>query len=286
MYDKNVWRALLNDMPMTAMLRNIRNMTKADVLTPMSDESNYVCSRLSDQEELAKARIHPLSILAALIAYDGKNFNRDNYYTEDSRSSGYTPVQQVVDALNDAYYLAFKNVEPTGKRYLLGVDVSGSMTWGNIASIPGMTPNVGAAAMAMAIARVEKNYHVMGFCHKFVDLGISKSDSLKDVIRKTKQQSFGGTDCSLPMLWALDNNVKVDAFITLTDSETWYGSMHPHEALKKYNSKMNRNAKNIVVGMVANNFTIADKNDVNSLDVAGFDTATPQLINDFVSGKI
>ena len=39
----------------------------------------------------------------------------------------WNPVREVVDALDAAFYTAFGNVEPTGKRLLLALDVSGSM---------------------------------------------------------------------------------------------------------------------------------------------------------------
>ena len=43
-------------------------------------------------------------------------------------------------------------------------------------------------------------------------------------------------------------------------------------------------AKLIVVGMVANEFTIADPDDAGMLDVVGFDTAAPAIMHDFVMG--
>ena len=43
----------------------------------------------------------------------------------------WTPVGQIVDALDAAFYTAFENVEPTGKRLLLALDVSGSMACGD-----------------------------------------------------------------------------------------------------------------------------------------------------------
>jgi len=42
-------------------------------------------------------------------------------------------------------------------------------------------------------------------------------------------------------------------------------------------------AKLIVVAMTSNGFTIADPDDAGMLDVVGFDTATPQVISDFVA---
>ena len=46
----------------------------------------------------------------------------------------------IVDALDAAFYTAFENVEPTGKRLLLALDVSGSMDGGEVAGVPGLTP--------------------------------------------------------------------------------------------------------------------------------------------------
>lgn len=68
-----------------------------------------------------------------------------------------------------------------------------------------------------------------------------------------------------------------------TDSETWYGKIHPTEALRQYREQMGIPARLIVVGMVSNGFSIADPNDAGMLDVVGFDTATPQVISDFIA---
>ena len=93
----------------------------------------------------------------------------------------------------------------------------------------------------------------------------------------------GGTDCALPMKWALKNKVEADVFVVYTDSETWAGTPHPAQALKKYRDKMGIPAKMIVVGMTSNEFTIADPDDAGMLDVVGFDTAVPQVMSDFVA---
>jgi 60 kDa SS-A/Ro ribonucleoprotein len=121
----------------------------------------------------------------------------------------------------------------------------------------------------------------------------------------TRAISMGGTDCALPMLWAIDNKgrlyyfcqlkfdmlflflEKIDVFVVYTDSETWFGKIHPTEALKRYRQEMNcPNAKLIVVGMQSNGFTIADPNDKGMLDVVGFDSAAPQVMSLFAEGQI
>ena len=50
---------------------------------------------------------------------------------------------------------------------------------------------------------------------------------------------MGGTDCALPMVYAKNKHLDVDVFIVYTDSETWFGKIHPTEALKQYRKVYN-----------------------------------------------
>ena len=86
------------------------------------------------------------------------------------------------------------------------------------------------------------------------------------------------------MIQALKNNEQVDAFVIYTDSETYMGTIHPQAALEEYRKATGIDAKLIVVGMTSNCLTIADPKDLNTLNLAGFDTATPRIINDFTQG--
>jgi 60 kDa SS-A/Ro ribonucleoprotein len=97
---------------------------------------------------------------------------------------------------------------------------------------------------------------------------------------------FGGTDCALPMLWAEEQGREYDTIIVMTDNETWAGSIHPHQALRRYRERVNPAARFAVLGMTANDVSIADPADPGSLDVAGFDSAVPNLIADFSRGTV
>ncbi|MDQ6777259.1 MAG: TROVE domain-containing protein [Actinomycetota bacterium] len=112
-----VWEALLEGMPMTAMIRNLATMTRVGVLAPGSAGSVVVVAQLGDAERIRKARIHPITLLAALRTYaSGRG----------ARGRGeWSPVAEVVDALDAAFYSAFEGVEASGKRLLVALDVSG-----------------------------------------------------------------------------------------------------------------------------------------------------------------
>ncbi|MCP4348223.1 MAG: TROVE domain-containing protein [Desulfobacterales bacterium] len=271
-----VWEALLKDMPMTAMIRNLATMTRVGLIAGGSDAACTVEERLTNKKILEKARIHPIAVLSALKTYSQGHGGRG--------TKSWVPVQSVVDALDDTFYLAFRNVKPANKRWILGVDVSGSMDWGRISGIHGMSPRIAASAMAMITAKTEKEHQIIAFSHKMVPVDISRKKRLDDVICTFSNIPFGGTDCALPMIWALKKKVKADVFVVYTDSETWYGKIHPVQALQQYRDKTGIPAKLVVVGMVGNKFSIADPDDGGMMDVVGFDTATPSLMADFVKG--
>lgn len=57
--------------------------------------------------------------------------------------------------------------------------------------------------------------------------------------------------------------------------------MHPKQALDAYRRKMGIQTKQVVMGMTATRFTIADPYDPFSLDIAGMDASTPQALQEF-----
>ena len=275
--EPTVWDALLPSMPMTAMVRNLARMTSIGLLKSHNAATRHVLTMLGDGQRLRKARLHPIQLLSALTTYSSGHGVRG--------SLTWSPVTQIVDALDGAFYQSFGNVTPTGQRLVLGLDVSGSMAGSKLAGVPGLTPRTGSAAMALVTAATESTTHMMGFQSEFVPLNISPRQRLDDVVKNISGLPFGRTDCAKPMQWALENRIEADAFIIYTDSETWFGKEHPVQALQRYRRKMGIPAKLIVVGMVSNLYTIADPDDAGMLDVVGFDTAVPNLMADFIRGK-
>ncbi len=269
-----VWEALLTNMPMIAMLRNLGKMSSVGLLKPLSSGSRSVIQALS-QDSVRKSKVHPLTIINALYAYsNGRGVLGSNTWTVD---------QNIVKCLDDAFYMAFENVEPTNKRYYLGIDCSGSMSCGTIAGTM-ITPVIGAAVMAMTCIKREPYTLTRGFHDRMVDINLNANMDLKTVVNTILRTPWGRTDCSLPMVDALQKRNDVDCFIVLTDNETYAGRVHPFQALKDYRKQTKNNAKLVVCGMTATRFSIADPSDAGSLDVVGFDTNVPALIADFVKG--
>lgn len=283
--DPAIWRALLPSMGLGALVRNLGRMTANGALQPMSDEVALVVSKLLNPNAVTRSRIHPLNVLIGAMTYGEGHGHRGKL--------SWTPIGDISDALDRTFRLAFPNVEAANKRTLIAIDVSGSMTISKIANTF-LTPREGAAAMALVTHQTEPKSHVVAFSGgngfrgdpKLVPVNITRRSTVRSVVRETEHLPFGRTDCSLPMRYATANKLEVDTFVIYTDSETWFGPVHPMQALQEYRQRFNPNARLITVGMVANEFTIGDPADNGTLDVVGFDSASPALIAHFSAGRI
>lgn len=285
-----VWEALAPHMGLTALLRNLRNMEKDGYLTQGSDAVRLVRDRLTNADDIRRARIHPAHIFTA-------------------KKSALNVPSPIRTALEDAFFVSFGNVEPTNKRLLLALDVSSSMTSSIFTAIDPRsqvgvpTPREWSALMAMVTARSEPDAEFVGFSHRMERIDITRHDSMDEVIRKIEALPMGATDCALPMIYARKNKMKFDGFAVYTDNETWWnGKLHswqtyyrnstpestgesPMGALRSYREKSGiHDAKMAVVGITSTDFTIADPNDLNTMDVVGFDANAPAVISDFFRG--
>lgn len=277
-----IWNSLLNGMGITALVRNLGKLSQGGVATTRSQD---IIKMLTDPKAVKDSKIHPLQVLVGMKTYSqGRG---------DLGSMTWIPNYSVTTALSTTFKQAFGNITPTGKRYMLGLDVSGSMSMCMCAGAKNITPREGSIAMAMMTLHAEgaENVHIYGFSNIFYNFNgrILPNMTIQQAINAT-DVPFGATDCALPMMEALKIYLRTgtvfDVFCIYTDSETYAPNIHPQVALENYRKETGVDAKLIVIGMTANILTIADPKDKNTLNLAGFDTATPELISMFVRGLI
>ena len=216
-----VWDALLQRMPMTAMVRNLGKMTAIGLINPFSDAKRLVLGKLKDEMALKRSRIHPLAVLVA-----------QKIYIQGHGEKGAlkrSPVSAIVDALDAVFYATFSNVEPCNKQVLPALDVSGSMACSMIAGSC-LSAREASAAMALITAATEPEHVTIAFSAPtrggyggmhgggepgIICVNLSLRTSLEEVIKRIEAIPMGGTDCALPMLWAARSKLNVSGFINL-----------------------------------------------------------------------
>jgi 60 kDa SS-A/Ro ribonucleoprotein len=118
----DVWDALLrSDMPMTALMRNLATMSRVGLLTPMSEAA---ASSATSSGRRAAAQVARPPARGARGAQD----LRAGLQRPQRPAVGHRRPRSSMRS-TAAFYAAFGNVQVTGKRTMLALDVSGSMSW-------------------------------------------------------------------------------------------------------------------------------------------------------------
>jgi 60 kDa SS-A/Ro ribonucleoprotein len=252
--DPEVWHALVESgMPITAMIRNLPTMTRHGVL--QGDSLRIVLETLRDAYRLKQARVHPMSLLIALSTYTAGQGR--------SRERQWVPMHQITDALDEAFYLSFGNVEGSGKRTLLAIDISGSMGYGHYLHGHGvagstLSPRMAAAALAMVHLHAEPQIEIVGIDSNIYGINISKRQRLDDVMKAIPQG--GRTNLALPYLHANPVNGP-EVFITHVGGPTTLIEVGAWRLLTVLPRDERREARAIACAMVANKWSINDPDD-------------------------
>nr|XP_015830054.2 60 kDa SS-A/Ro ribonucleoprotein [Nothobranchius furzeri]XP_015830055.2 60 kDa SS-A/Ro ribonucleoprotein [Nothobranchius furzeri]XP_015830056.2 60 kDa SS-A/Ro ribonucleoprotein [Nothobranchius furzeri]XP_054592823.1 60 kDa SS-A/Ro ribonucleoprotein [Nothobranchius furzeri] len=274
---KQVWRALLKEMPLHSVLKILGKMTSNKLLEPGSLETQTVCDRLQSESALEKAKIHPFSILQASENYKrGQGCQGKTKWEADSN---------ILKALDSAFYKSFVNVEPVGKRLLVAVDVSTSLS----SIVPGtaVSTAVAAAAITMIFAQTEADTDVLSFSDgRVVPCSLRPNMTLADVTAELVKFPNSTTDCTLPIAWATGNRKCVDIFIVLTNNPLWTFSASPVETLTKHRLASGANSKLVMCGLTSIGHTIADSEDCGLLNICGFDVGAFSVIRSLAQDLI
>ncbi len=276
-------------MPLTALLRNLGNMTTHSVYLD-AGVVELVYKHLLDPLTIHYSHIHPVTVLMTWFTYKKGAGEKGNH--------AWRPHPKIIKALEEMFYLSFKNVEPTGKRICFLIDASGSMNSESLCK--GVTNAEAAALLAMIFARSETEakdtptHSFYLFTSKTNDVYksntgltdvsdvIDANAPLNTVLNAVQRSDWGNTDISMGILEALKYKRKYDAFVVITDNDVNSG-IKPAKSLQQYRSELKMpNTKLVVVATQGTDYTIADPNDPLMLDMCGFDSHGPKILQDFI----
>lgn len=268
--NEQILRELLKYMPLTALVRNLNRFAYNGMTVGNNDVVKQISQKLRDKEYVTKSKIHPINVISSLRTYSKGMGDKGN--------KTWSPNQNVNEALADLYELSLPNIKPTNKNILIGADISGSMS----SPVSGMNMSASEVAQVLAVTmlKTEPNAELINFDTQVSVPRFNRKSSIQEVLRYNP--NGGGTDCSLPLKYALENKLKLDTIIILTDNETWAGNVHGKQALDKYRKTINPAVKVVEIALVSNPYTQFPQDDKNILRVVGFDSTVIDLINKFI----
>ena len=245
-----VWETLLESMSYLELVRNLGLLTAVGLVRPQSATTALVVARLLDRKRVANSKAHPIALLDAFRTYRHGGIQPEGPL--------WTPVPTVIDALNTAFHMAFDNVQPSGRRIYLAVDVSCSMGRYTCVGMPSLSPAMAALALSMIYRKIEPN---------------------------SMTGSFQGTPgIALQAVEdALHRELAVDAFVILTDCER--GGAQPRaRLLDQYRQATGIASKLAVIAMADEHCHATDPDDPLQMSIAGFDSSVPDVLAEFIAG--
>ena len=210
-----VWKAIARQMGPQALRMNLNTLLRHNVFA--DDKAgqgmiDYVAGRLSDPDEIHRSRQFPYQYLAAYL-----------------NASSALP-HKIKAALHQAAEIACGNVPELPGPVVIGLDVSGSMTFPVTGyNGRGATSKVRcvdtAALFAAAILRRNPDSVIVPFDAEGYDVRIDPSDSILSLSERLAKHGGGGTNCSIPLHIANTKyrNRRFAGCVLISDNESWIG---------------------------------------------------------------
>ncbi|NNG67541.1 TROVE domain-containing protein [Caldanaerobacter subterraneus] len=257
--NREIWNAILYQMPIFALLRNLNTLDRAGVL---DENREYIVSVLNDPERLAKSKILPFRFVKA--------------FQEVEKA-------WMKDVLRYAVELTFNNLPEIPGKTAVFLDVSGSME--------GDYLRIGSVFALALYKKTKGNSIFWTFDTSVYDPQPSIYDSILTQAEKIKAR--GGTDTGAPVRKLIEDKVYVDNIIIITDEQQNTGSPFYRE-LERYRQSINPSAKAFVIDIAPYRSAMVPPTDTKThyiygwseivlhyiaMSIQGFDTMIDEVNN-------
>jgi len=210
--NKDCWRALVPQLPVLALLRNLNTLSRHGVLDEARD---LISSKLTNEEALRSAKVFPFQFLKAFEAVDSP---------------------WVRDVLRQSVEIAAKNIPLIKGKTAIFLDISGSM-YGDFILI-------GAVFAFSLFKKVNGNAVFWLFNDSVYEAQPSLVDSILSQAERIR--AYGGTNTGAPIELLTEKRIFVDNIIMITDEQQNEGNPF-YRGLLRYRTKVNKNAKCYII---------------------------------------
>ncbi|KAK4881562.1 hypothetical protein RN001_004881 [Aquatica leii] len=299
-HSPTIWEALIPEMSVSELITYLPKFYKLGFLKVNSTIQNQIVGILNNAEIIKKSEINPIEIFIAL-----KNFEKGGkpvdpklaLHLETQENEKKSEVKEapkcppIISGLNKAMQISFQNPKPTGRRIMIGVEMSKRMdnqclTTKNISCLDAAT------ILILTLLKCEKDVTVAVFNDTKISLvALERGITFNQVQVKLKQAKNGIVVLSSIFDWAMNKKKQIDVFINFFYHH-WFLSIprerrdkeKPLNLLNNYRKKMSLpHTKLISFSLSSPNLALADGSS-NVLDICGFSKEVPKVVEAFSRG--
>ncbi|XP_044262085.1 60 kDa SS-A/Ro ribonucleoprotein-like [Tribolium madens] len=304
-FNKNeeVWLAAIPEMTTREILQCLYRFYKFGFFKAGSQFQSKICEALSDAEKIKKCNLHPIEVFIYLKFFEkgGKpmdskllEYLQKKEIREETLKRLTTPSEPkckpVLQSINKCLKLSYNNVQPTGKKFMVTIDVTEKAQEACFHN-KRITCLEAAVAIIRFLSKIERNVTVAVFKDSqinFVD--ISKSHSAVDKLLEHKSAYISP---NAPLDWARNKKKQIDIFINFMSS-SWQENVPQEvkdkmekvtEALNKYSKKMQSPETRLVKIYLDGSSGVFSENSKNILSISGFSVDVPKVLEAFCRGR-
>lgn len=273
---KETWTAVARNAGWQMLRMNLNTFQRQGVLEDPA-MVDALAAKLRDPESVRKSRAFPYQLLTAYM--NAKD----------------VPAK-LRNALQDAMEIALENVPAIPGKVVVAPDVSGSMTspaTGNRGTATTATRCIDIAALvASAILRKNEDTVIFPFDTRIHDAShLNSRDTVMTNAAQLAKYGGGGTNCSLPLAYLNQEDIRADLVFYISDNESWadrnyFGVARGSGLMTEWDKFKRRNPKaKLVLLDITPNTTSQATSDKDILRIGGFSDDVFRILPDFMEGK-
>ncbi|CAL1527386.1 unnamed protein product [Lymnaea stagnalis] len=271
------FEGLLGHMKLEDIFKSIPKMASLGMLHHASAQVGHVMDIVKNLTLIQQEKIHPIVIFLALRRY------------EADRSKKWIKNYHLIKALHAAFNVSLQSLPRIGKRMLLAVHVDNKVAKQHVSGANFLSPIMPCALMAKFLLESEDNIQVVFFHQKVIELNIRRKTTMAGIIEQfincTKEPANAIYDISEPLKWATQNKKLFDNILIISDKKIVSSHLEFHETVKLYRREVSLpNAKLVYISLSDFSY-LNDKNDLNTLEISGFNERIPPMVYKFFLGK-
>lgn len=214
---KDVWAALAPQMPLMALLRNLRNLARSGALGEAS-VADAVVARLTDPAAVQGSKVLPFRWLAAHRELESE---MNSLRLRGPRCR--RPLRRVQEALAEGADVSAANLPVWPGKSVIACDLSGSMDQPRLSASSSLTPkDIACLLGAMAENLCEQSVTVaFGTIAKKVDAGKLSQRALQRAQQIGDTEVGGATFGETVLVELFNRRIRADRIVFLTDMEMY-----------------------------------------------------------------
>ncbi|KAF5287674.1 hypothetical protein FQA39_LY15774 [Lamprigera yunnana] len=291
-----IWKALVPELSVTDLLLHLTKLYNLGFLKDNLELHTKVIEILQNAERIRSSKIHPVEVFIRLRNFQKGGKPMHPLFSSYLQSAGKHPgpkvpptCPRVINALYKTLDLSFNNPKCTGRRIIVGIEISKKIKLPCIGN-KNISCLDAATILLLSLVKTENVVGAVFNDRKLTFLSLNKNTSFSKAQEELTKAQSGRVRLSTLFRWSISQNRPFDVFIMIFHHRWFTHLSHelriqddPSELVSNYRTTMSLpNTKLISLSLWSSKPVTKDS--TNILNICGFTKEVPKIIEAFSLG--